>query len=130
MAVRFPVFRQFSATDANAPAAEVTTVTGAGTYYSAPWSGLDADGYSATTQWTGTVAGTLTMWSTDKPFPDLATDADWVQDTTYAPTNPAGAAGISADSAGNAKGALKRQKLVVASGTGTIGTWVSVPRGR
>lgn len=102
-------------------------VSGTSTFYSFTWSGEDADGYGLTVFYTGTPTGTFTLWGTDKPFADETTDNDWVQDTGFSPTNPAGAAGKFRDDGGNAKAYRKRLKYVNASGTGTIEAYVTVP---
>jgi hypothetical protein len=64
----------------------------------------------------------------DKPNPDQTNDNDWVQDTGFAPTNPAGSAGKMRDDTGNAKAYRKRIKYVNASGTGLLTGFVTVPR--
>jgi hypothetical protein len=58
-------------------------VTGANTYYSTPISGAGGDGFSLHLEWTGTPDGQFTVWKSNKPFPNLATDADWVQDQEF-----------------------------------------------
>lgn len=113
--------------DSNAPIVR-GVVNPTGTVYSAPWSGRLADGYGATIAATGTLTGAFTLWMTDKLKPSLADDTDWVQDTTFAPTNPAGAAVQFRDDASNAKAAWKRLKYVHTSGSGTITADVSIPR--
>lgn len=113
--------------DANAPIVPGVT-NPSGTIYSAPWSGRLADGYGLMVNYTGTLTGTFTLWMSDKLKPSLADDTDWVQDTAFAPTNPAGGAGKFRDDTSNAKSAWKRLKYVQSSGTGVITAYVSTPR--
>lgn len=127
-AVNNQIFYTRSGTDANAPAVTGATMTSTNTVYSDVWTGLAADGYGLTLFWTGTPTGTFTLWMTDKPNPSLADDSDWIQDTTFSPTNPAGAAGKFRDDTNTAKSWRKRVKYVNASGTGTLTGFVSVPK--
>ncbi len=113
--------------DSNAPT--IPSITNpSGTSYSMPWSGRLADGYGLHVNYTGTLTGTFTLWMSDKQKPSLADDTDWVQDTGFAPTNPAGSAGKFRDDTSNAKSEWKRLKYVQSSGSGTITAYVSVPR--
>ena len=125
----YSIFTTESATDPNAPAKDGISVSGAATHYSKPWTGKDADGYSSSIFYTGTPTGAFTMWGTDKPNPSLADDTDWIQDTTFVPVNPAGAAGKFGDDAGNSKKALKRLKYVNSGGSGVVTGYVNVPKG-
>lgn len=127
MAFPFPIFVSQPAGDSGAPYTPGVAVSSTNTYYSKPWGASDADGHGLHMQWTGTPTGTLTMWMSDKPFPSEVDDADWVQDTTWSPTNPAGSASKARDDAGNAKAYRKRLKYVNASGSGVLYGWVSVP---
>ena len=127
MAVPYSIFNTRSATDPGARDAVGVSVLGTPTIYSDMWTGESADGFNLTVFTTGTLTGTFTMWMTDKPSPDQTNDTDWVQDTTFAPTNPAGAAVKFMDAAGNAKAYRKRLKYVNASGTGVITAYVTVP---
>jgi hypothetical protein len=65
---------------------------------------------------------------TDKPNPSVTDDTDWVQDTAFSPTNPAGAAVKFRDDLGNAKALHKRFKYVHSSGSGTVFGYVNLPR--
>ena len=123
----YKIFQTQSSTDANAPQVE-GVVNPTGTVYSSAVTGRHADGYGLTIITTGTLTGTFTLWMTDKPNPNLANDNDWVQDATFAPTNPAGSAVSFRDDASNAKSMYKRIKYVHSSGTGTIFGYVNVPR--
>lgn len=114
-------------TDANAPMME-GLINPTGTKYSSMWSGLHRDGHGLHVQTTGTLTGAFTLWMSDKKSPSEADDADWVQDTGFAPTNPAGATTKFRDDAGNAKAMHKRLKYVHSSGTGTILAYVSIPK--
>ena len=107
---------------------EGVAVSSTDTYYSEPISGKHADGYGLMLQWTGDPTGTFTLWMSDKPNPIRTSDADWVQDTSFAPTNPAGSASKMRDDAFNAKATWKRVKYVNASGSGTLFGWVNTPR--
>ena len=129
MASPFSIFNTRSGTDANAPTLSTVSVSGTPTIYSEVISGLDADGAGVTFFTTGTLTGTFTAWVTDKPNPDVgANDNDWVPDTGFVPTNPAGAAVKFRDDTGNSKGWRKRYKYVNASGTGTIQGFATVPK--
>lgn len=126
--VNFSIYNDRSATDANAPAKLGVAVSGTSTFYSDVFSGAEADGYGLQLEWTGTPTGTFTLWMTEKANPSLADDTDWVQDTGFSPTNPAGSAGKFRDDTTGAKAFRKRVKYVNASGTGTVRGFASVPR--
>lgn len=96
------------------------TVSSTNTYYSAVFSSPYANGFSFSMEWTGTPTGTFTLWFTNKTDPNLANDTDWQQDTAFAPTNPAGAAGSMGDNVTNGQAAKWRIKYVNASGTGVL----------
>lgn len=130
MAQPFSIFNTRSATDPGAPTLNIVAVSGTPTVYSELWSGDESDGYGLTVFTTGTLTGTFTLWMTDKIAPGLANDNDWVQDTGFVPTNPAGAAVKFRDDGGNAKAKWKRLKYVSASGTGNLEGYVSVPKFR
>lgn len=67
---------------------------GAGSYFrSTKFRGSPQGLLSFTLRWTGTPTGVFTLWYSDKDSPDPASETDWKQDTTWSPTNPAGAAG-------------------------------------
>lgn len=127
MAHPLSVFNTYP-TDPNAGARDSVNVSGTTTYYSRIWSGEDSDGQSMSVFYTGTPTGTFSLWHTNKPGPDESNDNDWIQDTNFAPTNPAGAAGKFGDDAGNSKAYRKRLKYVNASGTGTIQAYVAVTK--
>lgn len=127
MPTPYSIYNTRSLTDANAPTLFVANVTGAQTVYSDVFSGESSDGFSLSVFTTGTLTGTFTLWFTDNMFPDLTTDNDWIQDTSFSPTNPAGSAVKFFDEAGNAKAFRKRLKFVSASGTGTLKATVTVP---
>lgn len=95
-------------------------VTSTNTYYGLPVRPHGAGRFSHHLGWTGTPAGTLTLWYTNLASPGLASDADWIQDTTWAPVNPAGSAGSTFVTTGNVAAAWVRVKYVNASGTGTL----------
>lgn len=125
----FSVFETRSATDPGQPGQALIAVTGATTYYSLPWTGADSDGYSLSLFWTGTPTGVFTQWYTDKPNASLADDSDWIEDTGFTPSNPAGAAGKMGDNVAIFKSLRKRLKYVNASGSGNLMGWVTIPTG-
>lgn len=98
-------------------------VSGAADHYSKPMSGENASGAGIQLQWTGTPTGTFTLWLSDKPFPILTSDADWYQDTTFTPTNPAGSASKMGDTFENARAKWWRIKYAHASGSGSVFGW-------
>jgi hypothetical protein len=114
--------------DSFAPPSDGVAVSGANTYYSKVFGAKNSDGQSIHLEWSGTPTGTLTLWCSDKPNPDEASDTDWVQDTSFTPSNPAGAAGKMLDSAGNMKSNLKRVKYVNSAGAGVLFGWATVTR--
>lgn len=130
MAFPYQIFNTRSATDPAAYTQDGVAVSSTNTYYSEMWSGEDADGQGLMLFWTGTPTGTLTMWATDKDNPILTSDADWVQDTTWTPTNPAGSASKFRTDSGNFKAFRKRVKYVNASGSGVLFGRVTVPKTR
>lgn len=129
MATSFSVYKTPTAGDTEAPLADGQTVSGATTYYSRMWTGKNADGYGLTVKCVGTMVGAFTLWMTDKYHPIETTDADWVEDTSFAPVDPAGADCKFRDDTSGAKAWRKRLKYVNASGSGTIYANVAVPQG-
>lgn len=127
MSYTYAIFTQTDANDAGAPTSYLVT-NPTGTVYSALWTGRHSDGYGLTVITTGSLTGTFTLWMTDKAHPSTADDTDWVQDTTFSPSNPAGGAVKFRDDGGNAKAGFKRLKYVHSSGTGTIYASVNIPR--
>ncbi len=128
MSVPWAIFQTFSTTDANAPSTP-GLVNPTGTKYSKMWSGRNTNGSSITVYTTGTLTGTFTMWGSDKPNPDETSDADWVQDTGFTATNPAGAPVTFAQTNLQSKAYHKRIKYVHTSGTGTITAYVTSVKG-
>ncbi len=101
-------------------------VSGTTTYYSKVVSAEWGDGFSLHLRWTGTPTGTFTVWKTNVPNPDYATDDDWVQDTEFNGTGSLATGGVAAKFAAsvlNGKNAKWRVKYVNASGTGTVFAW-------
>lgn len=121
----YSIYNTISATDANAPILQGLAVTGTNTYYSQMFSGATEPGYGLQVIFAGTPTGTFTLWFSNKDKPDETNDNDWVQDTTFVPTNPAGAGGKFWDDAVNANAFRKRLKYVNASGAGTVSAFVS-----
>lgn len=105
-------------------------LSGAGTTYTTKFSGHWSDVFALMIQWTGTLAGTLTLWATDKEQPDETSDNDWVQDTTFSPTNPAGSAGKFRDNVANGVARWWRIKYVNTSGAGSLFCYATPPRYR
>lgn len=69
--------------------------------------------------WTNTLAGTLTLWFSDRDNPDESDDDDWSQVTDVTLTSPTGGGGgKSGNTLGNAGHVWYRFKLVVSAGTG------------
>lgn len=126
MATPYSIYNTRSGTDANAPVTVGTAVSGTSTFYSDPWSGEAGAGFGLTVFFTGTPTGTFTEWFTDKPNPSLADDSDWVQNSGFSPTNPAGAAGKFRQDDATSRSYRRRLKYVNASGTGTISAFVNV----
>lgn len=102
------------------------SMTGTSTVYSLPMSASRAAYWSVHLVWSGTPNGTFTLWTSDVPQPSLADDTDWVQDTSFSPTNPAGSAGKMMDFVGNGACRWWRIKYVNSSSTGTLKGYASV----
>jgi len=105
---------------------EGVAVSSTTTYYSKPWGAKGTDGQALQLEWTGDPTGTFTLWWSSKANPVLTDDNDWIEDTDFAPTNPAGSASKMGDNAGNMKANLKRVKYVNASGSGVLKGSVTV----
>lgn len=118
----------FETRDQTAAAAqsEGVAVSGANTYYSIPISASHAAFFGLQLVWSGTPTGTFTLWATDKNQPSLADDTDWVQDTTFSPTNPAGSASKMRDNVGNGVARFWRIKYVNSGGSGTLKGYATV----
>lgn len=77
-------------------------------------------------QTTGTLTGTFTLWWSDEENPSVSDDTDWVQDTSWSPTNPAGSTTKVKYSVTDVRARWARVKYVNASGTGDLlGEYVS-----
>lgn len=114
-------------TDGGYNVTDGVAVTGTGTYYSNLMSLDNATGISIEMRWTGTPAGTITMWKSNKPNPVLSTDADWIQLTdTF--VDPAGTASSTDDELGNFRAHLMRIKYVNATGSGSFFGYAHVSR--
>ena len=92
------------------------------TYFSTPWS---ASEYGLQIVTSGTLTGTWTLWMSDKANPDRTAVTDWVQDTGFSPTNPAGSTTNFRDDVSNANARWKMLRYVNASGTGIIKAFVT-----
>lgn len=128
MSAPFSIFNTRSATDPQQNQSVGVTTTGVTTTYSEPWTGEDCSGYGLSIFTTGTLAGTFTRFTTNKPLPSYADDSDWIPDAGFAPTNPAGAPVRFADNNTADRASKKRLKYVNASGTGTITGFVNVTK--
>jgi hypothetical protein len=121
----------FQTSDGTAMGKRTPGVAVAATVYSDPWSGIRADGASMSVDWTGTAAGNLQLWFSNKKEPNRANDTDWRQDTTFGTAGNValgGAPGTFGDNMGNAKARWWRLKLSGGSGSGIITAEVCVPR--
>jgi hypothetical protein len=98
------------------------------TYYSDNIACNGADVIGVHLESTGTLTGTYTLWVSSVPRPNIATDADWVQDTVPTFVNPA--AGVSKQHLhlGNLGARWARIKYVNASGTGNLKGWACAKR--
>jgi hypothetical protein len=94
-------------------------VSGTSDFYSDPI-GPRVQGFGYHFEWTGTPTGTITLWRSNKTGPDLTTDADWIQVTSFTPTNPAGSASKFGDEINFTNFKLYRFKYTNASGTGVL----------
>lgn len=126
MAASYSIYGTVPTGDSAAPRVDGVAVSGTDTYYSKTFGGAGSDGYSLQLEWTGTPTGVFTLWYANKPHPDEADDDDWVQDTGFTPSNPAGSADSMGDNAANFKANVKRIKYVNASGSGVLYGWVVV----
>jgi len=101
-------------------------ISGTSTYYSDAIMARDGQAVSFHLVWTGTPTGTFTLWYSNVPNADASSDTDWVQDTTYSPTNPAGSASKSFVTIGNLVANRVRLKYVNASGSGTLAGYAHI----
>lgn len=104
-------------------------VSGTSTYYS---DAINVDGEAASWHfvWTGTPTGTFTLWYSNKPDASDADDTDWVQDSSFPASNPAGSASKAFVAASGVAALRTRIKYVNASGSGTIKAWAYTVKGR
>ncbi len=107
-------------TNANDPNLDGVAVSSTNTYYSKVISGSHSTSKAAHFYWTGTPTGTLTKWLSDKEAPILTTDADWVQDTNFAVTNPAGSASQFREEKTGVSARWIRYRYINASGSGVL----------
>lgn len=104
-------------------------VSDTSTYYSDAIT-VDGEAVSWHIVWAGTPNGTFTLWYSNKPDAAVATDTDWVQDTSFPATAPAGSASKVFISASQTTALRARLKYVNASSTGTIEAWAQTAMGR
>lgn len=95
-------------------------VSSTNTYYSNVMSPNDDGVLGFEIRSTGTAAGTLTLWYSNDPEPSVADDTDWIQDTSWSPTNPAGSATKTLYTVTGVKARRARVKYVNSSGSGTL----------
>ncbi len=72
----------------------------------------------------GGLTGTLTLWASNKPDPDLTDDTDWVENTDVSFDALAGASKQMIN-AGNAAARWYRVKYVHTSGSATLDIWAN-----
>lgn len=107
---------------------EGLAISGAGTFYS-DVIGPRVSGWGYHFDWTGTLTGTFTLWRSNKRSPDLTNDNDWIQITSFIPSNPAGAPGKFGDEVSFTHFKNYRFKYVNASGAGTLFCFASQTNG-
>ncbi len=97
------------------------------TSYSKKFEGPDRSGrFSVHIGWTGTLNGDLQLWYTNVPKPLETDDTEWVQDTTFTASDPAGSAGMTFVTVGNLVARWVRIKFARTSGSGDIWAWAVV----
>lgn len=106
--------------DNTATSSDGVAVTGTGTSYSNKMSVRPEGEVGFQLKWTGTPTGACTLWYSDMDQPALATDADWVQDVSWSPTNPAGSASSVKYVISGLRARWVRVKYVNASGSGRL----------
>lgn len=119
-------YKIYGAGPPDSPAVPTLAVTGANTYYSESVGVPDGKAVSYQVRFGGTPTGTLSLWYSNMRSPNLANDADWVQDTTFVPTNPAGTAPHNFYTVGNLTARSTRLKYVNSAGSGTLAAWATV----
>jgi hypothetical protein len=126
MANTYKIYTTVPTGDSAAPREDGVAVSAAATHYSAPWGARGSQSHSLQLEWTGTPVGVFTLWYSNKMHPSLADDADWIEDTDFTPSNPAGSADSMGDNVTVLPANLKRIKYVHASGAGTLKGYVTV----
>lgn len=103
-------------------------ISGAGTYYSSPFSGAGKSGHSlhVSTPTGSTLAGTLTLWRSNDPsaLSTDATDDKWVEDTGFAGGTVVSGAYKSVDEFEVSRASQYRLKFVYTSGSGRLSTYL------
>src|SRR5688572_26695083 len=90
------------------------------TYYSAKMAPDKQGMLGFTLQTTGTLTGEFTLWYSDEDNPVLTDDTDWVEDTAWTDTDPAGTATKVKYVVEGLRARWARIKYVNASGTGNV----------
>ena len=100
--------------------AKSVAVSSTDTYYSKQMQVSEDGELGFELRTTGTPTGTLTLWFSNFEDPDEADDDDWIQDTSWSPTNPAGSAIKTLYSVTGIHARVARVKYVNSSGSGTL----------
>lgn len=114
-----------SASDPGQPQADGVAASSTNTYYSKVFRPMPS--WSMQVQTTGTLTGTWTLWGSNKPGADPASDTDWVDLSSHAgfvETNPAGAATNWLVTPDHLTAYRLKLKYVNASGTGNLFAYV------
>lgn len=90
------------------------------TYYSRKMQVSEEGLVGFTLETTGNLTGVFTLWYSDEDRPSLSDDTDWVQDTSWVPTNPAAGTTKVKYVIADLKCRWVRVKYVNASGTGNL----------
>lgn len=80
--------------------------------------------FSVHAEWDGTVNGVLRLYYSNKPNPAEGSTTDWVEDTTFSASDPAGSPGSTFVPAGNASCRWLMIMFDRTSGTGALSVWV------
>ena len=118
--INFELFTTLSSTGAAAHRTRGVAVSATSTYYSNKISSGHVTARGVHFEWTGTPTGAITRWESDKAEPDETSDADWVQDSSFASSDPAGVAGKFRNESNGRSARWIRYKYVNASGSGSL----------
>lgn len=90
------------------------------THYSRKMAPDEHGNLGFTLETTGTLEATPTLWYSDKERPDVTSDADWDQDTSWTPTAIAGSATKEKYVVTGLRAAWCRVKVAVTAGAGEL----------